>query len=58
MIKNPAFRGWGGGGMVSAPFWSENGNRPGMVFEETTGVYELIYRFLKIPNEEKCENSK
>ena len=44
--------------MVSAPFWSENGNRPGMVFEETTGVYELIYRFLKIPNEEKCENSK
>ena len=29
-----------------------------MVFEETTGVYELIYRFLKIPNEEKCENSK
>ena len=46
--------------MVSAPFWEQNnfGLESGMVFDETTGAQELIYRFLKIPNEEKCENSK
>ena len=39
-------------GMVFAPFWSENGLRLcsfwsgiGIVFKETTGVYESIYRF-------------
>ena len=36
-------------GMVFDPFWYEDGYRlgleSGMAFEETTGVYERVYRF-------------
>ena len=35
--------------MVFAPYWSENGYG----FEETTGVYERIYRFIS-----KCVRKK
>ena len=54
-------------GMVFAPFWSENGLRLcpfwsgiGIVFKETTGLYESIYRFNAkwIRKKEKYANSK
>ena len=63
MIKNPAFsEGGGGGGMVSAPFWSENENRPILVWNQvwfSRKLRECMNLFIVlIPNEEKCENSK
>ena len=68
VIKNPELRGWGGGGggaeakgMVSAPVWSENGNRP-IVWNQvwfSRKLRECINIFIDlIPKEEKYENSK
>ena len=48
--------------MVSAPFWSENENRPILVWNQvwfSRKLRECMNLFIVlIPNEEKCENSK
>ena len=65
MTKKPELKGWGrrgAKGMVSAPVWSENGNRPILVWNQlwfSRKLRECMNLFIVlIPNEEKCENSK
>ena len=69
MIKNPELKWEGGGGavggskgMVSAPFWSENGNGPILVWNQvwfSRKLRECMNLFIVyIPNEEKYANSK